>query len=186
MRKKTLRELLADGTLQLPRHRDRMSTEQYNVYVRDGLSALEELVGQRKDADQDLQALLENAWSGRPADGLTWTPPVDIEETEDAWIVEAEIPGVKRQDVNVETRDSELLISGEIKERERKGILRRRTRRVGEFEFRVTLPGGLDPNNVEANVDDGVLTVRIPKPEQARPQRVEVTAQGENGGSQPS
>ena len=136
---------------------------------------------------EHMDRLMQTAWSPLgTGNGGTWMPITDIEETEDAWIVEAEIPGVKRQDVNVETRDSELLISGEIKERERKGILRRRTRRVGEFEFRVTLPGGLDPNNVEANVDDGVLTVRIPKPEQARPQRVEVTAQGENGGSQPS
>jgi len=156
------------------------------VRHREGSPARWEPFRELEQLQEQTLELLENAWSGRPADGLTWTPPVDIEETEDAWIVEAEIPGVKRQDVNVETRDSELLISGEIKERERTGILRRRTRRVGEFEFRVTLPGGLDPNNVEANVDDGVLTVRIPKPEQARPQRVEVTAQGENGGSQPS
>ena len=156
------------------------------VRHREGSPARWEPFRELEQLQEQTLELLENAWSGRPADGLTWTPPVDIEETEDAWIVEAEIPGVKRQDVNVETRDSELLISGEIKERERKGILRRRTRRVGEFEFRVTLPGGLDPNNVEANVDDGVLTVRIPKPEQARPQRVEVTSQGENGGSQPS
>ena len=156
------------------------------VRHREGSPARWEPFRELEQLQEQTLELLENAWSGRPADGLTWTPPVDIEETEDAWIVEAEIPGVKRQDVNVETRDSELLISGEIKERERTGILRRRTRRVGEFEFRVTLPGGLDPNNVEANVDDGVLTVRIPKPEQARPQRVEVTSQGENGGSQPS
>jgi HSP20 family protein len=156
------------------------------VRHREGSPARWEPFRELEQLQEQTLELLENAWSGRPADGLTWTPPVDIEETEDAWIVEAEIPGVKRQDVNVETRDSELLISGEIKERERTGILRRRTRRVGEFEFRVTLPGGLDPNNVEANVDDGVLSVRIPKPEQARPQRVEVTSQGENGGSQPS
>jgi HSP20 family protein len=106
-----------------------------------------------------------------------WTPPVDILETDDAWVVEAEVPGVDPDDVNVEVRDSEVSISGEIKERERKGILRRRTRRVGEFDFHVTLPGQVDPENVDANAHNGVLTVRIPKPEQARARRIEVQSQ---------
>jgi HSP20 family protein len=108
--------------------------------------------------------------------GAPWLPLVDIEETDDAWIIEAEVPGVDRKDVNVELRDSELEISGDIKEKERKGILRRRTRRTGRFEFRVTLPGSADPEKVEANVKNGVLTVRIPKPEQATRRKIEVQA----------
>jgi HSP20 family protein len=120
--------------------------------------------------------LLESVWSGTDAgDGHVWAPLVDIEETEDAWIVEAEVPGVKKNDLNVAARDSELEISGEIKERERKGIIRRRTRRTGKFDLRVAIPGNkVDPEKIEANVKEGVLTVRIPKPEQARPHRVEV------------
>jgi HSP20 family protein len=109
--------------------------------------------------------------------GVAWTPPVDIMEADDAWIVEAELPGVDRDDITVEVRDSELSISGEIKERERQGILRRRTRRVGEFDFHVTLPGQADAEHVEATLRDGVLTVRVPKPEQARPRRIEVKPQ---------
>lgn len=103
-----------------------------------------------------------------------WTPPVDVIETDDAWIVEAELPGVDRDDVTVEVRDSELSISGEIKEREREGILRRRRRRVGAFDFQVTLPGQADTEHVEATLRDGVLRVRVPKPDQARPRRIEV------------
>jgi HSP20 family protein len=103
-----------------------------------------------------------------------WTPPVDIVETEDAWMVEAELPGVDRNDIEIELRDNELSISGEIKERERAGILRRRTRRVGEFDFHVMLPGHVDAEDVEASMHDGVLTVRVPKPDQARPRRIEV------------
>jgi HSP20 family protein len=119
--------------------------------------------------------LMEDVWSGVGiADGAVWSPPVDIEETEDAWVVEAEVPGVKRGDVNIEVRDSELVISGEIKERERKGILRRRTRRVGRFDYRVTLPGEADPEGIDAKLKDGVLTVRVPKPEQSRPRHIEV------------
>jgi HSP20 family protein len=83
---------------------------------------------------------------------------------------------VNRKDVNVEMRDSELIISGEIKEKERKGVLRRQTRKAGEFEYRVTLPGDSDAEHIEANLHDGVLTVRVPKTEQAKPQRIEVKA----------
>ena len=116
-----------------------------------------------------------------PGNGAAaWSPPVDIVETDDAWIVEAELPGVDRDDINVEVRDSELSISGEIKERERQGILRRRTRRVGAFDFHVTLPGDVNPDAVEARLNDGVLTVRIPKPEQAQPRRIEVRSDDES------
>jgi HSP20 family protein len=119
--------------------------------------------------------LMENVWSDTGAEaGPGWVPLVDVEETEDAWVVEAELPGVKRNDINVELRDSELFVSGDIKERERKGILRRRTRRTGHFEFRVSLPGAADPEGIEASLKDGVLTVRVPKAEHARPRRIEV------------
>jgi HSP20 family protein len=128
-----------------------------------------------------MDRLMENIWTA-PGDGGVWVPVADIEETEDAWIVEAELPGVKRKDINVDVRDSEVAVTGEIKERERKGILRRRTRRVGRFELRVTLPGQADPEGVEASVEDGVLTVRIPKSEQSRPRRVEVADHSSNGG----
>ncbi|MER3460307.1 MAG: heat-shock protein Hsp20, partial [candidate division GAL15 bacterium] len=69
-----------------------------------------------------------------------WSPLVDIEETEDAYVVEADLPGVKREDVDVEVIGNELVIRGEVKERERAGIVRKRARRVGRFEFRATLP----------------------------------------------
>jgi HSP20 family protein len=124
---------------------------------------------------QDATAqLLERAWSGTGIGDAVWTPLVDVEEAEDAWIIEAEVPGVRPEDVNVELRDAELVITGEIKERERKGILRRRTRRTGRFEYRVTLPGQADAEHLEATLADGVLTVRVPKSEEARPRRVEV------------
>jgi HSP20 family protein len=112
------------------------------------------------------------------ADGQIWVPYVDVEETEDEWIVEAELPGVRKEDVNVEVHDNELAITGEIKERERKGILRRQTRRVGQFEYRVTLPGNADADNVQASLHDGVLTVRVPKSPEARARRIEVAANG--------
>ena len=108
--------------------------------------------------------------------GSSWSPMVDIEETEEAWIVEAELPGVERKDVTVELRDSELEISGEIKERERKGVIRRQTRRTGRYEYRVQLPGQANTEQIEATLHDGVLTVSVAKAELTRPRRIEVKA----------
>lgn len=122
--------------------------------------------------DQLAQLMQQGAADGNG--GLPFVPLVDIEETEDAWIVEAELPGVKPEDVNVELRGSELAISGEIKEREREGILRRRTRKTGEFDYHITLPGDADAENIDARLEDGVLSVRIPKPDQQRPRRIDV------------
>jgi HSP20 family protein len=108
-----------------------------------------------------------------------WTTPVDIEETDDEYIVEVDVPNVKREDINLELRDSELRISGEIKERERTGILRRRSRRVGQFEHVVGLPGEIDPDRVEATLDNGVLTVRLGKAGGTQPRRIEVKGSGQ-------
>ncbi|MDX6692236.1 MAG: hypothetical protein QOG15_3693 [Solirubrobacteraceae bacterium] len=120
--------------------------------------------------------LIENAFGADalPDGGRVWIPYADIEETDDAWVIEAEVPGVKREDVDIEAHDDELVISGEIKERERAGIIRRRTRRVGRFEYRVTLPNSADADAIEASLDHGILTVRVPKSQEARPKRVEI------------
>ena len=100
--------------------------------------------------------------------------PADIEEAEDAYVVELDLPGVKPGDVDVEVRENELRVSGEIKEKERKGILRRQMRRVGQFEHVVALPGEVDPDKVEAKLADGVLTVRLSKSQVRRPRHVEI------------
>ena len=107
-------------------------------------------------------------------EAATWTPFVDIEEQDEAYVIEAELPGVKREDVNIELLGNELAITGEIKERERTGVVRRKTRRVGRFDYRVTLPSHVDPKKIDAKLRDGVLMVRIPKAEQAQRQRIEV------------
>jgi HSP20 family protein len=106
------------------------------------------------------------------ADG--WSPLVDIEEQDDAYVLEAELPGVKREDVNIEIVGNELAITGEIKERERKGAVRRRTRRTGRFEYRVRLPDQVDASKIDANLDQGVLTVRVPKSAREKRQKIEI------------
>jgi HSP20 family protein len=105
-----------------------------------------------------------------------WSPLFDIEETDDAYVVEADLPGVRREDIAIELVGNELVISGEVKEKERRGILRRRTRRTGRFEVRVLLPEHVDADKIEAKLADGVLTVRVPKTAQAQRRRIEVRA----------
>lgn len=126
------------------------------------------------DLQQRMSQLMDSVWSSGGLAEAVWSPLVDIEETEDAWLVEADLPGVKKGDISIEVSDSELSITGEIKERERKGVLRRRTRRTGQFEYRVTLPGESDTENIDASLNEGVLTVRIPKPERAKSRRIEI------------
>ncbi len=103
-----------------------------------------------------------------------WSPLVDIEETDDAYVVEAELPAVKREDVNIELVGNELTITGEIKERSRKGTLRRRSRRTGRFEYRVSLPDQVDSEKIDANLAEGVLTVHVPNSQRAQRRRIEI------------
>lgn len=118
------------------------------------------------------------AWSalGAGPDAMPWLPAGDVSETDDAYLVEIELPGVRREDVDIELYGNELVITGELKERERKGLLRRRTRRVGEFEYRVTLPGDIRAGGVEASLTNGVLTVRVPKMNAAKPNKIKIAS----------
>ncbi len=107
--------------------------------------------------------------------------------TDDAYTVEVELPGVRKDQINVELNDRELVISGEIPEpSEEDGQRRRRSRRTGRFEFRTVLPGEVNPDGVSANLSDGVLSVKIPKAEEAKPRRIEVAGlTGSPSGSGP-
>jgi HSP20 family protein len=115
---------------------------------------------------------------GAMTNSLTqWIPSIDIEETDDAYIVDMELPGAKKKDVSIDVSCNEVRVYGEIKQRERTGILRRQTRKVGEFDTRFSLPSDVDPDKIEAELSDGVLTLRAPKLEAAKPRRVSVSGE---------
>jgi HSP20 family protein len=103
-----------------------------------------------------------------------FTPLADLEETDDAYIVEIELPGVKKTDIDIHINGRRLTVMGERKEKERVGILRRRTRAVGRFYYEIVLPGEVDDNDVKASLDDGVLTIRVPKASAGLSRRIEV------------
>jgi HSP20 family protein len=89
-------------------------------------------------------------------------------------VLEAELPGVKREDVDIELVGTELAITGEMKEKGRTGAVRRRTRRTGRFDYRVTLPEQVQAEQIEASLAEGVLTVRVPKSERAQRKKIAV------------
>jgi HSP20 family protein len=103
-----------------------------------------------------------------------FVPLADVEETDDAYVIELELPGVDKKDFDISMSGRRLSVTGERKEKERVGVLRRRTRTVGRFEYEIVLPGDVDENGVTAKLDEGVLTVRVPKAANDRPRRIEV------------
>jgi HSP20 family protein len=112
----------------------------------------------RQQFSQALQGLSP---LGAPAGAFV--PLADIEETDDAFLVELDVPDVDKGDVDVELSGQRLVVSGERKEKERTGVMRRRTRRVGEFRAEVIFPVHVDNEGVEASLNSGTLTIRAPK-----------------------
>jgi HSP20 family protein len=118
-----------------------------------------------------------------PAVAPVWVPPVDIEETQDSYILEMDLPGVRPEDINIELRDgNELRITGRYGERERTGSMRRQNRRTGDFEYDVILPGDVNAEQVDATMEHGVLTVRAGKAQGGQARRIEVRSGGTAGG----
>ncbi|WP_327315801.1 Hsp20/alpha crystallin family protein [Streptomyces sp. NBC_01235] len=106
---------------------------------------------------------------------LALSPAADMRDTDDAYVVEAELPGVKRDDIDIAISERELRITGDFKEREREGVLRRSTRRTGHFEYHALLPANVKADEVSAALSDGVLTVTLPKAQATKPQHVEIS-----------
>jgi HSP20 family protein len=108
--------------------------------------------------------------------GLPWVPPADLTETSDAYVVHVELPGARKDQVDVQLQDRELTIRGEIPEQsEDNGRQHRSSRRTGSFEYRTYLPGEVKADAVSAQLSDGVLTVTVPKSEAAKPRKIEIT-----------
>jgi HSP20 family protein len=112
--------------------------------------------------------------SGAP--GRRWVPAMDLVESDDHFVLRADLPGVAESDVKVELEDAVLTVSGERKaeHEQRKEGYHRVERAYGAFSRSLTLPEGIDPDAVEATFERGVLEVRVPKPEQRKPRRVSI------------
>jgi HSP20 family protein len=134
---------------------------------------------------EDMERRL-STWFGRPLrrrngeqEALTvaeWSPLVDIEESEKEYLIKAEIPEMKKEDVKITVQDDVLSISGERKsEKEEKGKKYHRVERsYGSFLRSFTLPDDADGTKITAEYKDGVLRLHLPKSEQAKPKAIEV------------
>ena len=105
-----------------------------------------------------------------------WTPPVDIAETDKAFVIRAEVPEVKKEDVSITVDNGILSIRGERKqEKEESGkTFHRIERSYGEFTRSFTLPDNVDEKKIKALFKDGMLSLDIPKTEKAKPKAIEV------------
>jgi HSP20 family protein len=106
-----------------------------------------------------------------------WTPALDVYDEKDNFVVKLELPGLKKEDIDISLREGVLTVSGERKQEHevKEGEAFRSERYFGRFQRSVTLPAMVDSSKVTANYKDGVLTIDLPKAEEAKPRQIEVS-----------
>ena len=109
-----------------------------------------------------------------------WVPAMDLTQTEDAYVLKADLPGLSESDVHIEFENDVLTVSGERKSshEDRKAGYHRVERSHGSFRRSVRLPQGVDADAITASFDKGVLEITVPKPEAAKPHKVQITVAG--------
>jgi HSP20 family protein len=115
--------------------------------------------------------------------GASWVPPVDVLEESESIRITAEIPGVKPDDVQISLEGNLLTLRGtkQQESEDRTERVHRYERTYGVFERAFTLPASVDPKNIKANYDHGVLTITLPKSERAKPRQISVEVGSKNG-----
>src|ERR671923_361749 len=110
----------------------------------------------------------------------TWLPAVDVWETENELVLSFDLPGIPEDKIAVELDDNVLTVSGERERTQEHSTDRfyRFERRFGQFSRSVTLPQGVDESQINADFKNGVLEVRVPKPEEQKPRRIQIGSQG--------
>ena len=127
----------------------------------------------------DLNSLFELPfWSSFARQGQLfggWSPALDLYQDKDNVVAVVELPGMKKEDIDISLRDGTLTISGERKSQTSNGEKAERTERyIGRFRRSVTLPTRVDADKISASYRDGILTVTLPKAEEAKPRQIQV------------
>ena len=104
------------------------------------------------------------------------SPAMDVRETPEAFVIEADVPGMKKEEVQIEVADNVVTLKGERwgQREENKKDYHLAERQIGSFRRSVAIPGGFDVGKVAAKFDNGVLTITLPKQEEKKPRRIEV------------
>lgn len=131
----------------------------------------------------EMNRLFNTFFDVPPANGASvrrWAPAMDLVETEDHFILRADLPGLTEGDVSIELEDNVLTLSGErsSEDEERREGYYRVERATGTFSRSLTLPEGVEPDGVEASFEHGVLEIRVPKPEERKPRKVSISVGG--------
>ncbi len=127
----------------------------------------------------EMNRLFNTVFDNPTGDGgaRRWVPAMDLVENADAFVLRADLPGLKQDDVRIEIEDTVLTVSGERRPEhvaQDEGFYRVE-RPFGAFSRSLTLPRGIDAGAVAASFENGVLEVRIPKPESSKPRRIEIS-----------
>jgi len=132
----------------------------------------------RREMDHIFGEFFGRTPSSMAATEAMWSPLVDIHETKDSFLLMAELPGVKQEDVEVSVEGDTLTLKGERKREAevKEDQYHRIERSYGRFERSILLPSVVDPNRVKATYRDGVLEVQLPKKEEAKPKAVKIEA----------
>lgn len=151
------------------------STNQVTHYARKNWSPFMDL---RNEVDR----LFDDFWGTPaqmgPSSSHEWSPACDVIEEKDRYLVALETAGIPKEQIKIEVLNNELVVSGERKSEETKnenGILYSE-RRYGKFHRRFALPTGLDAEKIEANYDDGVLRIALPKEETQKSKQIKISA----------
>jgi len=129
-----------------------------------------------EDIHRGLSRILDDVSFGGVTETERWVPAVDIRETDDALLVQAELPGIDKKDVKVEVKDGVLTISGERKYEKdvKEENVHRIERSYGKFVRSFALPTNVDTERVDATMKNGILEIRLPKQESAKPKAITV------------
>jgi HSP20 family protein len=128
----------------------------------------------------EVNRLFSRASGGEVSDRQSWTPAIDVVETDDAIVLKAELAGMDPKDINIEVQDNVLTVSGErrFEEEVKEDRFYRIERRYGSFSRSLALPPTADEGKVDAKYDNGLLQVTIPKAEIAKPKKITVSVGG--------
>ena len=150
-----------------------MQIVRYRHYPQRDLSAaLEGLTNMRAEMDRAFEST--RSFSGSPAPLSRWNPAVNVYQDKDRFTVVVELPGLKKEEIEISLHDDTLTIAGERK-REESGEQEFLTERLyGKFQRSLTLPTAVDAEKVKASYKDGLLQVELPKAEEAKPKQIEV------------
>ena len=150
-----------------------MSIIRYQVPELSNWTSLDRLASIRDEVDR----LFDFSWPSRDSGLFSgWSPALDVFDDKDNLVVKAELPGLKKDEINLSLHDGVLTISGERKQeiQRKEGESFRSERYFGKFQRSVTLPTAVDSTKVNASYKDGVLTVELPKAEEAKPKQIAV------------